>query len=529
MRIPLEEQGFELSDKQRAIAIIKKALPLSLLSGCDVISQFIRIYLISRFGNDALTSTTICFSITNFIVLPIPLLTSQDAIFIANKYGKIKISPSNVTSSMEEQNEVSRREAQEDITALYLEIGSFVRQGWLLALSFSVPTTGLLIVLTPYLVRLFNQTPEVESLAQNYLLPFAFSIPFQYLLTINERFISGVDLEKWLIPYRLLTFTVELALNYWLIDLYSVAGSAYAQLGKTLLAFLSLSIIFCIKKEFQKFKIYSRGLGDITYIKKILSEGWPMCFSLFLTITNAYILSIFTGSLGSGRLAVEQTIAQYFGVATVLNNLGISESANRIASQYFGAKKYREMQRTTTLSLKLNILIYSIISIFYNIFPIQLAFLFLGDDSNNPSNINSLIRYNFIIMTIANLAGIIQENCRTSLTAINDTALASGTFTIVNFALVLPSTALATYVFKLDLYGITGSVTLGTLTSMVVIYRYWLKHTNEIIKTKNTDTKTSNEKLSDFFRTKCFRRNNYRSLEESAPSSFSPRSSVIVP
>lgn len=278
-------------------------------------------------------------------------------------------------------------------------------------------------------------------------------------------------------------------------------------------------MLFAIKSDFRKFKIFSCSLGNTAYIKRILSQGWPMMLSQLLIISDAYVLSIFTGSLGNGRLGVEQIIGQYFGLAIVINNNGISESANRIVSQFFGAKKYQDMRQTSLISLKLNISIYLFIVIFYNIFSEKLASVFL-DENEGPNNIRELIRYNFLIMTFTNFFSIIQENCRASLTAVNDTAFTSAVSLLTNLGIALPLCALATYILNFDLYGITGSIALSTFASMIGISGYWLKHTREIIITDNKAVTTSNEKLSQFYENKCKKRQGYTRLEESSPDMY---------
>lgn len=515
-----EDSKIEISEKEHAKAIIKKGFPLMLLSGCDVASQFIRIYLISRLDKDALASTMISVSITSFIALPLPLLMSQNAVFIAEKFGKIKkiwantpIIPHDGIESKEQEYIATVGLPSENNSDLYWMIGSFVRQGWLLAFCISVPTSLFLFSMSPYFVSLFNQEEKLEDLANNYLRPFAFSIPFQYVLTISERFVSGVDQEICLIPYRLFTFVTELILNYFLIQKFALAGAAYAQIIKNIISICTLLNIFIFKNSFKKFKIFSIGLGDTSYIRKTLAQGWPMTLSQLVIICNAYIMSIFNGYLGPGRLGIEQILGQYFGLATVINNFGIAESANRIVSQYCGANNFSEMNRAGIVSLKLNVAIFTVIAIIYNSCPQQLASLFLNDA--DTANLQNLIRFNFLIVTVSNFFGIIQENCRACLTAVNDTALTSGTVLSINTGLVLPLAALTTYVFGFDLYGITGSIALGALVSLLIISKYWIKHNAKIIASGN-NVITSNEKFSQCYNRICWKRRNYTTLNETS-------------
>lgn len=502
----------EISNVQHIKDILKKSGPLILMQGTDIISNFIRVYLISQaIGESGLTASTIMYSITTFIVYPIPLLTAQDAVFIGEKFGKAKLilaeEQTNNQPNIEEKALIeSSPIPSQNSDDLYNQIGSFVRQGWLLAFCASVPSTLILITLNSQFISLFAQPQEIENLAQTYFIPFALSLPAQFMLKISERFMSAVDQEKWIIPYRLLSLGIETALNFLLIPSYSLAGAAYAQLIKNTLALIGLSIFFSVKSEFKKFNIFHKGLGDLNYVKKILVQGWPMMTTQFLIVGNSFTVSTFVGKYGPSRLAAEQIMIQYFGLLTTISS-GISESANRIVAQYFGAERFNEMKRAGNLSLISNIVIYGSIAGIYNIFSIPLAGLFVSDKQTLAS-MEELIRYNFIIMTLANLMNVIHDNCRANLTAVSDTMLISFIPLIVGLGLVLPLSAMSTYVFDFDLYGITSSILIGTLVGTSVVTQYWAKHSERIVDTNNRQAQTSNERLTYFFCNKTIRNNN---------------------
>lgn len=503
--------GNSLSQKEHAKNILKKALPLILMSASDIGGQFIRTYIISQLGNKALDSTLIIYDIVNFIVLPIPLLTMQDAVIISEKFGQIK--------AAQQMEGDMQRPTPELINPLYSEIGSFVRQGWLLAFCTSIPSVLLLSALHPFIIKCFNQPSDIENLAKSYILPFSFGLPLQFMLTISERFLSAVDQEIWIIPYRLLNFGVEVGLNYFFILHYSLAGAAYAQILKNIFAAACLFLFFKFKTEFKRFNIYKRGLGNTTYIKKVLTQGWPMMFTQFLNVGIAFLITMFVGNTGPGRLGLEQIIIQYFGLIAAINS-GISESANRIVSQYFGGKKFQDMRQAGNISIKMNILIYSIPALFVNIFSKSLASVFLSKD-NQPENINELIYYNFIIMNVVYLMNVIQGNCKTNLSAVEDTAFSSWTSLISYATLILPLAALATYRFNLDFYGVTSSILIGMVPLSAITLWYWLSHSRKLIESKDHPILTSNQRLEKSCQNRCRFYKSFQLLQESEISTDS--------
>jgi Na+-driven multidrug efflux pump len=223
--------------------------------------------------------------------------------------------------------------------------------------------------------------------------------------------------------------------------------------------------------------------------------------SQFFIVGVSLTLSVFVGSLGSSRLGISQILSQYFGLLLVINS-GIGESANRIISQYFGAGNYREMQRVGNISLLMNAAIYSTVAITYDIFSKPLASVFLDSDTQGE-DIEALIRYNFIIMSLGNFFAALQENCRTNLSAVNDTMLSSVVPFITYVAMVLPMAAIATYVLNFDLYGIIGAMSIATFINLSVVGKYWFKHSNQIVAANDDTVVTSNEKTTQFFGNSC--------------------------
>lgn len=519
-----------ISNNDHTKAILKKSLPLILMSGSDIASNFIRTLLITNAaGGAGLGATTIIYSITTFIIYPIPLLTSQDAVFIAKSFGKIKIAADQKLSAIQvipqdndqinsltdlENDLLANVNSEEiNIDKTYEEIGSFVRQGWLLAFSASVPSAIVLLGLNSTFVGLFNQSNEIENMAKSFIIPFSFSLPFQFMLKISERFMSSVDQEKWIIPYRLSTLAVESVLNYFLIMRYSLEGAGYAQVLKGIFALGALSIFFAVHPDFKKFKIYQRGLGDISYLKKILSQGLPMMLTQFPLVANSFLISTFVGKFGPSRLEVEQLMILYYGLLTAVNS-GISESSNRLVSQYYGAENFYEMRQVGNIGMKWNALVFSAFALAYNIFSLQLAKLFISEDQIESENLEWLIRYSFMVIAFENLLNVIHENCRANLTSLGDTFVIAIVPLIVSFCVVLPLSTLSTYVLSLDLYGIIGAIGIGAIPGTMFVANYWFNLSKKVVE-NNSPVPTSNERVTKYFQS-C----NIKNTDNTTSSSF---------
>ena len=523
MQDSTDEKHSELNHKNALKAIAKKSIFLMGASVIDTSEQIFRVYLFSKLGLGSLAGSTLIFATTRFALDPVIGLTNQNAIFVSQEFGRGKklFSSSIQSDRITIEQNLSRQE-------ICRNIGNIVRQGWYLGALSSIPCMGIFFSIGPILNSL-KITQDVSSAVSSFFFPAAFATPLVIALNVNERFFSAVDQEKWLLPYRLGMCALNIGFNLFLIPKFGAQGGGMALLIQTSIGFLTTSLFIGFKSNFRQFEIFNFRYISGTYIKNMLKQGLPLAGALFVATGYNFAISILIGNLGELRLAVSQLAIQFFSLLTTLTH-SLGEAGNRLVAQSVGQRNYNAMRYYGNVSLLSSSILFASSSIIYNIIPLQLASVFM--DSDEVENSSSLIRYTFLMMSLANLLSVIQDSTSLNLAAIEDTFLSSVTSLLTTMILILPLSIASDYFTNFDIYGIIGALSIGLLASSSITATYWFSQSKKLEIDK--DFETSNSKvsrlISNSFFNKCIkgksseRENNYlleRDNDENKESSDS--------
>jgi Na+-driven multidrug efflux pump len=504
-----------------AFNILKKAGPLSVIYGADVGSVLLRTYLLSREDVNLLKAAAVVYSTINIVAISGPFLFSQDAIFIAEKYGGIK--------ALISQN--NNQPDQQQLDGLNQDIGVIVRQGWVASAGAGVISSLLLFTLGGQLIKLFSQPDEVNEIAYSYIQIYAFSLPAEYMLKISERFLSAVDEEKWIIPYRLSTFALQTGLNFILIPSFGMPGAAWSALAKSLCGSIGLTLFLGYKSNFKKFNIFNLQTGNLNYIKNILKQGLPIFISQLFLMGSSFAISAFIGHLQKNRIVVEQILIQSFSVSEVFN-MSVSESTNRIVAQFFGANNYKAVRKTGNLGLAINSLLSSIFSILFVTLSNPISRLFLSEEDAQDAqdaqdDLDPVIQYTFMIMSLAYIFRFIYDTPYNSLSGVNDTFLLPVMNFMLTYSVSLPLCAISTYLTDFDIYGISSSIAITFMLTATIALKYWLGQSNKLVENDGVNVETSNVKFSRSVH-RFFRRRYDDSIPESELESDNEKTPILT-
>lgn len=483
--------GNVISRKKALIAIAKKSGFLVAVAGIDLGAEFFKVFLLSKLGIESLAGSTLIYSTTKFIIDPYLIITNQNAVFIAREYGKIK---NLVPETLDDVGLINSIDNAVDIPTIYKNIGNIARQGWYVGGIISIPCGITLFFIEP-LLNALKISSEISSVVGRYFRPVAISIPFLILANINERLLVAIDKEKWLPPYRIFMSALSIGLNILLIPKHGTFGAGITILVQGLTGTLITSLFLALKKDLKQIQIFDFKYFPHSYIKNMFMQGFPMATALFALTGSNFAISIFVGHLGKLRLAIEQPIVQFFAIATTLAH-GINEASNMLVGQTLGEHNYRLMRTYGNMGLLTSSLLFIPFAITYNNIPLKLASVFM-----KPSAIEGaedLIRYTFIIMTLAKFMTVVQDSTALNLAGMEDTFFASAVSFITTIALILPLAAISTYLTNFDVYGIAGAINVGLLVAGGLTARHWFKQSNAAVDTDNFDTNadTSNVKFS---------------------------------
>lgn len=500
------DQGLSASGEVKAVndtrastivtPILKKAAPIAGVYAFSVCSGVLNDYLLSTMGVNKLAASAVVASMSKLLVSPISALLNQDAVFIANEFKKITHFPQNTET-------VVFNEDQE-------KIGVILRQGWLLAICTSIPMM-LVAFNAKSILIFFGQSEEIASSAQEFFTPYGISIPIKQLLNINQRFLYAVDQEKWLMPYTMLTTCAHIGLSLLLIPRFGMSGAGIAVLINDSLSLLISTLFLKCKKEFDRFKLFScRRHTHGRYYGVILKQGTPLALADIALFGSNFSLILYIGRLGPLRLAIEQTVIQYYKLL-VSFSLGIDEATNQLIAQKMGTREFKIARRIGYTGLALTLGTHIGFDLIYNSVPLQISRLFLGEEQIAESS--DIIRYTFILFAISKLLSGIQDSCAQSLSGMQDTFFASAALLISTIALILPLSTISAFLTNFDIYGINGSMLIGTSSAAALTFWHWHKTSKFAVEKESFDaTKdTSNAKFhtlifSRFFQ--CFNKEN---------------------
>lgn len=458
--------------------IAKKSLPLMAINTISILGEFINTYLLSNKSQNTLGASMLVMAINNFVSDSITMLPNQNAALIAEHFGELQ--------------ELKKTSA---ITAEPEKIGFIFRQGGLIGLVASIPGMIVLFPIAPILKSL-GQSADTSELVGQYFLPAAFALPLQTLLNNNERLLPSVNLERWLIPYKIVLTGLEIGLNVLLIPRYGMYGAGLALLGKNIIGLTLTTLFMLMKKDLKAFNIFSRALKlkEYPYYKKILLQGLPITLAQFGITGAGFGVSLAIGHLGNLRLQIEKVTQQYFGILTTITH-GINDAAYRLVGQAAGAKNYPLMRNYGNLGLLSSSAFFSVGALAVNFAAFPLAAVFMGQ---NAYKNESLIRYTFILATLAKLCSVILESGTLNLAALQDTLLPSLVSLLTTVAMILPASLMLSYLSNLDIYGITATIAGGLLLAGSANALYWLKQSRTAVTQNSFDMEkdTSNVKFS---------------------------------
>lgn len=455
--------------KKKAVKDLAKKS--SFLIGVNTISisaSFLETYLFSRLGIDKLAASVYINASTKFFFDPFLTITDQNAVFISKEYGKTKKSLESIDSS---DIELSTSDIDKNI-------GNIIRQGWYLALLSSIPSCLILFNIKRILVGL-SVSEQLANIVEEYFIPFTFAVPLSMFGQINTRLLASVDQEKWLLPYRIIMTALKIGLDIFLISKYGPTGAGLSVLLQAAVSTLGTTLFIIFKKDFKKYQVFNFTFCQKPYILKMLKQGGPMLIAMAAITGANFAISLFVGKLGDIRLAIEQVVIQFCGLGTTIAH-GINEASNRLVGQALGIRDFNLMRLYGNFGTLGSALLFSTFGLVYNIIPFKFASLFM--DQSIINNAESLIRYNFIILVLGNLFKIIQDSAALNLAGMQDTLWASVISFVTTLAVILPLSAISLFLTNLDVYGISGSITIGLTVSAGVTGYQWLKQSNKAVK-----------------------------------------------
>jgi Na+-driven multidrug efflux pump len=531
-------------------ATSKKFLFIVALAACDFSTTFSESYLLSKSGVDALAALALIFKI-NILVDSFSLLVSQNSVFVAGHYGQTQRSNAETRpllkgAKTQSSSALSIQETQmndgqpQNITGnaaslissddlnLEIEIGKILRQGWMLAILVSIIPGVSLGLFTDKMISKMGVDNEVSGRVGDYYQRAAGAIPFMLMNQINERFLSAVNQEKWLLPYSILTTIIGLTLNFTLIPKYEARGAGWSVLIQAVSSFLLSTLFLSCHPHFKKYEIWGsnicehhHGPSQRPYIYKTFKQGFPMFLAVFLVGTSVLAVSFFIHHLGKLFLAIDHAISQWLAFTYIAYH-SWGEASNRLIAQEAGNKQLKASKRYGDLALLSSATLYLFIVLIFNVLSVNLVRFFIKNEDLTVDD--KLIRISFLLKSVIDFAFSIYDTSNLNLAGLQDTLCSALALSLPMLLLILPLSALSTFMLNTAdtnisqynnttqaddrLYAIYGSYVFGISIAAFFTCRHWMKQSSN--DEYDPDTNSSNANPRRFF---CCRQNKATSEE----------------
>jgi MATE family, multidrug efflux pump len=268
----------------------------------------------------------------------------------------------------------------------YNECGVFFRQSFLVNMSLSV-IIFFIIYTSSFLIKFFNQPPDVVTYASSYLKILALTSFPVMLFQTYKQFIEGLSIMRPAMIVTLLANIINIFGNWVLI--YGNLGAAALGLNgagwstfisRTFMAVVLMSYVMN-KEFFKKFDVSFHFKNiNLPVIKKIINVGLPSGFQYFFEVGAFSFAVIMVGWLGTKSLAAHQ-IAINLASISYMAVLGISVAGGIRVGNSVGRQNIKEVRGAGFSSILMGISVMLVSGTIFIFFRNFLPTLYINDKS----------------------------------------------------------------------------------------------------------------------------------------------------
>lgn len=272
-----------------------------------------------------------------------------------------------------------------------------------LALLGSLIFTFFGLMAVPKLLQLLNTPKIIFDDSKVYLYIYFFGIIFVFLYNIGSAILRALSDSKHPLIYLMICCLVNIVLDIFFVTILplGVTGVAIATVSaQALSAILTLHRIKKIFPNIPLIKYHSYLL------RKILWIGFPAALQSVMNSLSGIIMTIYINRLGtmavSGNTAYAKLDAIFWMISTAF-----SVSISTFVAQNIGAGLKKRARKGIQLCFGLDILVSSILSIFFMRFSHQLFYLFTNNEQvikNGMEVLHAIAPY-YILVSFFEITG----------------------------------------------------------------------------------------------------------------------------
>ena len=440
--------------KQPLGKAIKASLAISLpVAGTfllNILSSFVAVYYISRFGEKALAASALIISIQiTALVISMSTLFAV-SVTVGRAFGS----------------------GAKDMATRLLQ------QGWMLGFCMSI-VIAVIFTFAPEILVFFNQPRGLAALTALYFHAMLFGVLPAMLQTASGQFAIGISKQKLVAFSSLLGLLTMIFLGFGLgfgefgLPKLGIAGVGYAVAAQYWVGFLFLLLQFIFNNSFKEFEIFKlRPVNRFAELKQLFIVGWPISAQVSAELIAIFVITIMTGWLGEFSLSARQVTSQFL-VFTIVPIIGLAQAAGVLVSQNIGKKAYFEVNRVAKISLALafGFIIWFLLAFIF--IPDKLASLYIN--IHEPANFNllRLIKILFLIACVSQIFDSIRNITSGALRGLYDTRFSMVTGIIGLWFITLPLGYVLAFHFHLGVIGLSIGFAVGVAVASILQWLRW--------------------------------------------------------
>jgi MATE family multidrug resistance protein len=328
-----------------------------------------------------------------------------------------------------------------------------------------------------------DQDPQVVETAKPYLLILSLSIIPLMIFQTFKQFAEGLGFTKQAMSITIwgnvlnVIIAVILVKGMFGIEPMGVKGVGIATLIDRILMMLVM-MWYVLRSE--NFRVYLHHFSvkfiDFSKIAKVVKIGLPVAMQYVFEIGVFAVAALMAGHIGAVEQAAHQT-AITLAAMTYMMAGGIASAATIKVGNSFGNKNYKRLQKFAYASYHLVIIFMMFFAVIFTIFNQYLPYLITND-----VNVVALAAQLLVIAAIFQLFDGTQVVGLGTLRGMGDVNIPTFITFVAYWIIGLPAAYVLGMHFNLGVNGIWYGLTLGLLTSSVLLYLRFRYVMNKVLE-----------------------------------------------
>lgn len=367
----------------------------------------------------------------------------------------------------------------------FIAIGSFLQQGWTLAVIISIPIMLIFWFIGPIL-RAFGESPILIPYVSQFFHAYIWAVlPFQ-LAICNQQLCFGTHQQRLVIITSVVGVSVLLIVAYILIfgklgfPALGVAGLGYAIVAQAWCGLILMTLLLYHREHFKQFNLFSyRVHKNLGYFRQMFKIGWPMSVQMGAEMVCFWVSALMVGWIGSNALAAYQIINQYLFL-TVVPVFALAQAIGIVIGQAKGSGQTDDISKLGYAGLRIALSWSIAIALAFILFPKLLASLYLN--INDPANAVTLklVEWLFVIVAFSQIIDGVRNLMTGALRGLFDTRFPMIISIIGLWVIVLPLGYTLAFIAHWGVFGIAIGSLIGMSIGAILVTWRWRQRLSQM-------------------------------------------------